>query len=120
MSKVIETAVTEKLGIKYPIFQGGMAWIVNAEMVATVANAGGLGILPSGTCADADALRSELKKIKELTDKPYAVNFTFMPSLASVDYPAYLKVCVEEGVKIIETSGMPAKPPLMEAMKRQA
>ena len=75
MSKVIKTAVTEKLGIKYPIFQGGMAWIVNAEMVAAVANAGGLGILPSGTCADADALRSELKKIKELTDKPYAVNF---------------------------------------------
>lgn len=118
MSKVIKTAVTEKLGIKYPIFQGGMAWIVNAEMVAAVANAGGLGILPSGTCADADALRSELKRIKELTDKPYAVNFTFMPSLASVDYPAYLKVCIEEGVKIIETSGMPAKPPLMEAMKK--
>ena len=104
MPKIVKTAITEMLGIKYPIIQGGMAWIVNADMVAAVGNAGGLGILPSGTCADAEALRSELKRIKELTDKPYAVNFTFMPSLANVDYPSYLEVCIEEGVKIIETS----------------
>ena len=114
---MLKTPLCDLLGIEYPVFQGGMAWIVDARMVAAVANAGGLGILPSGTCENAEALRSELRKIKELTDKPYAVNFTFMPSMASVDYPSYLKVCIEEGVKIIETSGMPAKPPLMEAMK---
>lgn len=117
MSKVIKTAVTEMLGIKYPIIAGGMAYISTPEFVAAVSNAGGLGILPSGTYTESEQLRADIKTVKALTDKPYAVNFTFMPSLNVVNYGDYLKVCIEEGVKIIETSGRPAGPEMMGAMK---
>lgn len=117
MSKVIKTAVTEMLGIKYPIISGGMAYISTPEFVATVSEAGGMGILPSGTYFEAEELRGDIRKVKELTDKPFAVNFTFMPSLNSMNYPEYLKVCIEEGVKIVETSGRPAGPEMMKALK---
>lgn len=105
------------LGIKYPIIAGGMAYISTPEFVAKVSNAGGLGILPSGTYTEAEQLRADVKKVKSLTDKPYAVNFTFMPSLNVANYGEYLRVCIEENVKIIETSGRPAGPEMMQAMK---
>lgn len=117
MNKVIKTAVTEMLGIKHPIIAGGMAYISTPEFVAKVSNVGGLGILPSGTYTEAEQLRADVKKVKSLTDKPYAVNFTFMPSLNVANYGEYLRVCIEENVKIIETSGRPAGPEMMQAMK---
>ena len=65
--------ITELLGIEYPIFQGGMAWIADAELAAAVSNAGGLGIIAAGN-ADGDYVRSQLRKAKELTDKPFGLN----------------------------------------------
>lgn len=116
MERKLNTKITEMLGIKYPVLLGAMQWLAKAELVAAVSNAGGLGVMSSASFANAEDLRAEIRKCKELTDKPFAVNLTLMPSLAPPDYPAYVKVCIEEGIKIMETSGR-APEPYMEAMK---
>ena len=116
MERQIKTRITELLGIEKPILSGAMQWLAKAELVAAVSNAGGLGVMSSATFPNAEELRAEIKKTKELTDKPFAVNLTLMPSLAPPDYPSYVKVCIEEGIKIMETSGrLPDK--LMPYMK---
>lgn len=117
MSKKIKTAVTELLGIEYPIIQGCMQWIARAPLVAAVSNAGGLGIISSSTFSDKEALREEIKAVKALTDKPFAVNLTLMPSLVVPDYMGYIQVCAEEKVKIIETAGRPPKDDILAAIK---
>ena len=116
MERKIETRITKMLGIERPILCGAMQWLTKAELVSAVSNAGGLGVMSSATFPNAEELRAEIKKTKELTDKPFAVNRTLMPSLAPPDYPSYIKVCIEEGVKIMETSGR-APEPYMEQMK---
>lgn len=116
MERKLNTKITEMLGIEYPVLLGAMQWLAKAELVAAVSNAGGLGVMSSASFANAEDLRAEIRKCKELTDKPFAVNLTLMPSLAPPDYPAYVKVCIEEGIKIMETSGR-APEPYMEAMK---
>lgn len=105
MERKITTKITELFGIEKPILSGAMQWLAKAELVAAVSNAGGLGVISSASFATAEELRAEIKKTRELTDKPFGVNLTLMPSLAPPDYPSYVKVCAEEGVKIIETSG---------------
>ena len=105
MERKITTRITEMFGIERPILSGAMQWLAKAELVAAVSNAGGLGVISSATFATAEDLRAEIQKTRELTDKPFAVNLTLMPSLAPPDYPAYVRVCAEEGIKIIETSG---------------
>ena len=117
MERTIKTKITEMLGIERPILSGAMQWLAKAELVAAVSNAGGLGVMSSATFPNAEELRAEIRKARELTDKPFAVNLTLMPSLAPPDYPSYVKVCGEEGIKIIETSGrLPDKlMPLMKA-----
>ena len=84
----INTRITELLGIERPILCGAMQWLARAELVAAVSNAGGLGVMSSATFPNAEELRAEIKKAKELTDKPFAVNLTLMPSLAPPDYPS--------------------------------
>lgn len=116
MERKLNTRITELLGIEHPVLLGAMQWLAKAELVAAVSNAGGLGVMSSASFANAEDLRAEIRKCKELTDKPFAVNLTLMPSLAPPDYPAYVKVCIEEGIKIMETSGR-APEPYMEAMK---
>ncbi len=101
----MKTKITELLGIKYPIVQGGMHYVGFAELAAAVSNAGGLGTITGLTQKTADDLRQEIRKCHALTDKPFAVNLTFLPSLASPDYPAYVSAIVEEGVKVVETAG---------------
>ncbi|MBL4612934.1 MAG: nitronate monooxygenase, partial [Emcibacter sp.] len=76
----MKTTVTEILGIKYPIVQGGMQWVGRAGLVAAVSNAGGLGILTALTQPSPQALREEIEKTKTLTDKPFGVNVTILPS----------------------------------------
>ena len=116
MDRQLHTRITELFGIEKPILSGAMQWLAKAELVAAVSNAGGLGVMSSATFPTAEELRSEIRKTKELTDKPFAVNLTLMPSLAPPDYPAYVKVCGEEGIRIMETSGrLPDK--LMPLMK---
>lgn len=117
MNRVVKTNVTEMLGIEYPIIAGGMAYFSTPEFVATVSEAGGMGILPSGTYTEADQIRTDIKKVNSLTSKPFAVNFTFMPALNTANYGEYLRICIEEKVKIIETSGRPAGEEMMKAMK---
>ena len=105
MARKLNTKITEMLGIERPILLGAMQWLAKAELVAAVSNAGGLGVMSSATFPNADELRAEIQKCKALTDKPFAVNLTLLPSLAPPDYPAYIQVCIEEGIKIMETSG---------------
>ena len=101
----MRTRITELLGIEYPIIQGGMHYVGFAELAAAVSNAGGLGTITGLTQKSADDLRNEIRKCKSMTDKPFAVNLTFLPSLATPDYPGYVKAIVEEGVKVVETAG---------------
>ena len=77
----IKTRVTELLGIEYPIIQGCMQWFATADLAAAVSNAGGLGVISSATFRTPEDLRAEIKRCKELTDKPFAVNLSLFPSL---------------------------------------
>ena len=110
MERKLITRITEMLGIERPILSGAMQWLAKAELVAAVSNAGGLGVMSSATFPNAEELRAEIRKCRELTDKPFAVNLTLMPSLAPPDYPSYVKVCIEEGIRIMETSGRAPEP----------
>lgn len=97
-------------GIEYPIIQGAMLWLSRAELVAAVSNAGGLGIIAALTFPTARELREEIKKTKSLTDKPFAVNITLLPTLRPINYEEYIDAAIEEGVNIIETAGRSPKP----------
>ncbi len=107
---MLKTRITEMLGIEYPIVAAPMQWLSRAELTAAVANAGGLGILASLTFPTPQELREEIKKTKSLTDKPFAVNVTLMPTVRPVNYEEYFAAAIEEGVKIIETSGRSPEP----------
>lgn len=87
-----------------------MQWLARAELASAVANAGGLGIIAAGSFATADELRQEIRKTKSLTDKPFAVNFTLMPTRRPIVWEEYINVALEEGVSIIETSGRSPEP----------
>ena len=102
---MFKTWITEALGIKYPIIQGAMLWLSRAELAAAVSNAGGLGIIDALSHSTAEDLRQEIRKMKSLTDKPFAVNITLMPLKRSISLEEYICVAIEEGVKIFETSG---------------
>lgn len=117
MTSTIKTAVTEMLGIEYPIIQGCMQWIARAQLVAAVSEAGGLGMISSSTFQNAEDLRKEIRLVKEKTCKPFAVNLTLMPSLVVPDYAGYIRVCREEGVKVMETAGRPPKEDMVKAIK---
>ncbi len=113
---MLKTPITEMFGIERPIVQGGLMWIAKAELAAGVGNAGGIGFMTALTFPDAEALRAEIRKCKEMTDKPFGINLTFLPTLRPPDYPAYINVCIEEGIKFIETAGRNPEP-YMEQIK---
>lgn len=102
---MIKTRITEMLGIEKPIVQGGMMWVGRAEMAAAVSNAGGLGILTALTQPSPDELRREIDRCRIMTDKPFGVNLTLLPSMAPPDYPSYRKAIIDSGVTIVETAG---------------
>jgi len=102
---VFKTRITEMFGIEYPIIQGALLWLSRAELVTAVSNAGGLGIIAALTFPTAEELQEEIKKAKSMTDKPFAVNITLLPTIRPVDYEAYIDVAIKEGVNIIETAG---------------
>jgi len=102
---MFKTAITEMYGIEYPIIQGGLMWLAKAELAAAVAEAGGIGFMTALSHADPEGLRNEIQKVKGLTNKPFGINLTFLPSLRPPDFPAYVQVCADEGVKFIETAG---------------
>jgi NAD(P)H-dependent flavin oxidoreductase YrpB (nitropropane dioxygenase family) len=107
---MFKTWVTEKLGIEYPVIQGAMQWLAKAELASAVTNAGGLGIIAAGSFHTAEELRQEIRKAKTLTDRPFAVNFTLMPTRRPVVWEEYISAALEEGVSIIETSGRSPEP----------
>jgi len=114
----MKTRITEMFGIEHPIIQGGMHFVGFAEMAAAVSNAGGLGIITGLTQRSADDLAKEIARCRDMTDKPFGVNLTFLPSLSTPDYPGYIKAIIDGGVKAVETAGNnPAKwlPALKEA-----
>lgn len=101
----MKTKITELFNIQHPIIQGGMHYVGFAELAAAVSNAGGLGIITGLTQKTAADLANEIAKCKKLTDKPFGVNITFLPSLSSPDYPGYIKAIIDGGVTIVETAG---------------
>ncbi|MEL6862091.1 MAG: nitronate monooxygenase family protein [Pseudomonadota bacterium] len=101
----MKTAITEMFGIEHPIIQGGMHFVGFAEMAAAVSNAGGLGIITGLTQKTPADLANEIAKCKDMTDKPFGVNITFLPTLTPPDYPGMVKAVIEGGVKVVETAG---------------
>ena len=101
----MKTRITEMLGIEHPIVQGGMHYVGLAELAAAVSNAGGLGIITGLTQRTSKDLASEIARCKEMTDKPFGVNLTFLPIVNQPDYPGYIKAIIEGGVKVVETAG---------------
>ncbi|MFC4798675.1 NAD(P)H-dependent flavin oxidoreductase [Neobacillus sp. GCM10023253] len=105
----MKTRITELLGIEYPIICGGMFQVGRAELAAAVSEAGGLGVITSKTQGTPEALRQEIRKIKALTNKPFAVNLNLFPSQTATPNEDFIDILIEEGVKIVETSGRSPK-----------
>jgi nitronate monooxygenase len=101
----MKTRVTDLLGIRYPILQGGMQWVGKSALVSAVSNAGGLGMVTALTQPTPDDLAREIERTRALTDQPFGVNLTILPSINPPPYSDYLQVIIESGVKIVETAG---------------
>jgi NADH:quinone reductase (non-electrogenic) len=102
---MLKTRITELFGIQRPIVQGGLMWVARSELASAVGNAGGIGFMTALTFPEPEGLRAEIRKCRELTDKPFGINLTFLPTMRPPDYPAYIDVCIEEDIRFIETAG---------------
>jgi nitronate monooxygenase len=114
----MKTRITELFGIEHPIIQGGMHYVGFAQLAAAVSNAGGLGVITALTQKTPELLAREIARCREMTDKPFGVNLTFLPSFVEPPYPEYIDAIIGGGVKIVETAGRnPVKylPQLKEA-----
>ncbi|VFR35984.1 Enoyl-[acyl-carrier-protein] reductase [FMN] [plant metagenome] len=107
---MLKTRFTEMVGVRHPIVQGGMQWVGRAELVAAVANAGALGFLTALTQPTPEALAREIARCRALTDQPFGVNLTLLPSLKPPPYQAYCDVIAESGVTVVETAGYKPQP----------
>jgi NAD(P)H-dependent flavin oxidoreductase YrpB (nitropropane dioxygenase family) len=101
----LKTRITQMFGIQHPIIQGGMHFVGLAELAAAVSNAGGLGIITGLTQRTPAALSAEIARCREMTDKPFGVNLTFLPMVNPPDYPGYIKAIISAGVTVVETAG---------------
>ena len=101
----MKTAITELFGIQHPITQGGMHYVGFAELAAAVSNAGGLGIITGLTQKTPELLAKEIARCRDMTNKPFGVNLTFLPSFTAPPYPEYIAAIKEGGVKAVETAG---------------
>ena len=101
----MKTRITELFGIKHPIIQGGMHFVGFAELAAAVSNAGGLGIITGLTQKTPELLAKEIAKCRDMTDKPFGVNLTFLPAFTQPPYPEYIAAIREGGIKVVETAG---------------
>lgn len=112
----LRTRFTETFGVRHPVVQGGMQWVGRAELVAAVANAGALGCLTALTQPTPEALAAEIARARELTDQPFGVNLTILPTIDPPPYEEYRQAIVESGITIVETAGgLPAEH--VEALK---
>ena len=101
----MKTRITELLGIRHPIMQGGMHYVGFAELAAAVSNAGGLGVITGLTQKTPELLAKEIARCHDMTDQPFGVNLTFLPAFTSPPYPEYIQAIIEGGVKVVETAG---------------
>ncbi|MGY4307799.1 NAD(P)H-dependent flavin oxidoreductase YrpB (nitropropane dioxygenase family) [Bradyrhizobium sp. USDA 4369] len=101
----MKTAITEMLGIEHPIVQGGMHYVGFAELAAAVSNAGGLGVITGLTQRTPELLAKEIARCRDMTDKPFGVNLTFLPTFTAPPYPEYIAAIKEGGVRVVETAG---------------
>jgi NADH:quinone reductase (non-electrogenic) len=106
----MKTRITELFGIKHPIIQGGMHYVGFAELAAAVSNAGGLGIITGLTQKNPVELASEIARCRNMTQKPFGVNLTFLPAIAAPDYPGYISAIIDGGINIVETAGRNPEP----------
>jgi NAD(P)H-dependent flavin oxidoreductase YrpB (nitropropane dioxygenase family) len=102
---MFHTRVTEMFGVEHPIVQGGLQWVATAELVSAVANAGAMGFVTALSFDSPELLRQEIRKCRDLTDKPFGVNITLLPTMRLPDYAGMVRVCVEEAVPFVETAG---------------
>ncbi|OXM64091.1 NAD(P)H-dependent flavin oxidoreductase [Amycolatopsis vastitatis] len=109
---MIETRFTEVFGIRHPIVQGGMQWVGTAPLVAAVANAGALGLITALTQPTPEELLREIGRCRDLTDQPFGVNLTILPSIKPPPYAEYRAAIIESGVRIVETAGSNPAPHL--------
>ena len=116
MEQVFKTRITEDFGIEHPIIQGGMMWVSQPELVAAVSEAGGIGFLTALTFETPEGLADAIARTRDLTDKPFGVNLTFLPTLVAKDYDGLIDVMVDEGIRFIETAGRTPEP-YMERIK---
>ena len=101
----MKTRITELLGIRHPIMQGGMHYVGFAVLAAAVSNAGGLGVITGLTQKTPELLAKEIARCHDMTDQPFGVNLTFLPAFTSPPYPEYIQAIIEGGVKVVETAG---------------
>jgi len=113
----MKTRITELFNIQHPIIQGGMHYVGFAELASAVSNAGGLGIITGLTQKTPSDLAKEIARCHEMTDKPFGVNLTFLPTVAAPDYPGYIDAIIDGGIKIVETAGRNPQP-YMEQLKK--
>ena len=113
----MKTRITELFNIKHPIIQGGMHYVGFAELASAVSNAGGLGIITGLTQKTPNDLAKEIARCHEMTDNPFGVNLTFLPTVAAPDYPGYIDAIIDGGIKIVETAGRNPQP-YMEQLKK--
>jgi NAD(P)H-dependent flavin oxidoreductase YrpB (nitropropane dioxygenase family) len=109
---MIQTRFTEVFGVRHPIVQGGMQWVGTAPLVAAVANAGALGLITALTQPSPEELLREIGRCRDLTDQPFGVNLTILPSIKPPPYAEYRAAIVESGVPIVETAGSNPQPHL--------
>ncbi len=101
----MKTRITELFGIQHPIIQGGMHFVGLPELASAVSNAGGLGMITALTLGTPEKLAAAIKRCHEMTDKPFGVNLTFLPTFANPPYAELIQVIVEGGVRVVETAG---------------
>jgi len=114
---MFKSRITEKLGIEYPIIGGTMMWISDADFVASISEAGGLGVLASAIYHSREEFADAIDRIRQLTDKPFAVNINLFPSMRPIENNDYVDVLVDKQVKIVETSGHSAPEALCQRFK---
>ena len=107
---MIETKLTRMLGIQHPIISSGMMRVSTAELVASVANAGALGFLTALTLPTPEELIREIERTREMTDNPFGINLTILPSVKPVPYPEYAQAIIDSGIKLVETAGRSPEP----------
>ena len=106
---MLENRITQMLGIRYPVIQGGMQWIGKAELASAVSNAGGLGVLTALTQPTPAHLAQEIERCRSMTNRPFGVNLTILPTASAPPYEEYVDAIIDAGVKIVETAGSSPK-----------